>query len=98
VHGRGQRGGGGIHIAFLQDDLAAAQIGFGQLTLVGLQARIVGCLGLQGGQLIFGGGQLVAGNVLLQLLPGIRLGRRGRLLGGALAQAARNRENAATSR
>ncbi|MNI88562.1 hypothetical protein D3C73_1458740 [compost metagenome] len=33
---------GGIDITLLQHDLAALQIGFGELSLVGLQRRIIG--------------------------------------------------------
>ena len=68
--GAAQGRGGRVDVAFLQHDLAALQVGFGQLTLVGLKCRVVGRLGLQCGQLVFGGGQFAAGQVLFQLRDG----------------------------
>ena len=40
--GTAQGSGGGVHVTFLQHDLAAAQVGLGQLPLVLLEGRIVG--------------------------------------------------------
>ncbi|MNF98244.1 hypothetical protein D3C84_810990 [compost metagenome] len=90
--GTAQGGRGGIHITLLQHDLAAAQIGFGQLPLVLLKGSIVGRFGLQGCQLVFGDGQFIAGDVLFQLYDGRgpRIGglggRRWRALAGAQQQ------------
>lgn len=46
--GAGQGRGGSVHITFLQDDLAALQVGLGQLPLILLQAAVAEGIGLAG--------------------------------------------------
>ena len=54
----------------MQHDLAALQVSLSQLALILHQLRVIRGLGLQGGQLVFGGREFAAGQVLLQLCDG----------------------------
>jgi hypothetical protein len=69
------------------------------LALVLLKGLIVGRFGLQGGQLVFGGGQFAAGQTLLQLCDGrARASGASVAAGGVLWQAPSSTENATRSR
>jgi hypothetical protein len=68
------------------------------LALVLLKGLIVGRFGLQGGQLVFGGGQFAAGQTLLQLCDGAARASGASVAGGVLWQAPSSTENATRSR